>query len=294
VEQTSGFSFSDFNAIDLVVISVVMLSMLFGVMRGFLASILSFSGWIFSVYCSWVVYPHVKDYLPFGDNPVVSTALGHIGLLIVFLILFAFSNFLILAIFVDMRKGAVDRAAGLLFGLIRGGALVSLSLLVLVIALNTVNGKGESEEEITPKIIQQAQTYQLIQYGKAIIIDLLPANFLENLKFVSENLNQKTLDDKFVDSASKRLKSSLTHKQLHNLTQEMAHDYKNHGRERAELEYLKGLVEYYKTRQRENKPIDADEMLSPKEIQRLEAIINRKQAVLEKPKEENTAFSKLD
>ena len=107
----------DLNYIDYIVIFTISISGIFGLFRGFIASVLSFAGWVASIYLSYVFLPYSKEVLSSSiTNQAIATAVGYMGFMMISLILFGILNFVISkAIGVFLMGGMFDKLLGAIF-----------------------------------------------------------------------------------------------------------------------------------------------------------------------------------
>jgi membrane protein required for colicin V production len=113
--------------VDVLLVSIVLVSCVIGILRGLIREIISLVVWVAGLWCAWrfayLVEPELGGVL--ADRPVslwVARGLILIGVLVVGGIVNAFVGYFI-------RHSALswlDRALGVLFGLLRGLVLIGL------------------------------------------------------------------------------------------------------------------------------------------------------------------------
>lgn len=119
--------------LDIIVISVMLLSGLLAMVRGFLREVFSILSWVVAagvtLYFHKQALPYVKEYIA-QDSVALGVTVGalFLGTLLIVSIISARISDLVL----DSRIGALDRTLGFLFGLARG-------LLVMVVAFYFFN-----------------------------------------------------------------------------------------------------------------------------------------------------------
>jgi membrane protein required for colicin V production len=114
-----------------VLIAVVLLgSMLIGLMRGFVREAASLVFWILAIWAAWkfgrVVEPHLGGLLA---DPHIAPWVGRLVILVLVLVVGWVVGMLLSYFTRSMGLGPVDRAVGLLFGIIRGMVLVGLMVI---------------------------------------------------------------------------------------------------------------------------------------------------------------------
>jgi len=117
--------------IDYVIIGIIALSAIISIVRGFVKEVLSLVAWILAFWVALTFSPQfsvlLSDYI---STPSISLFTAFSGLFIVTLILSALVNNLIAAIVVKTGLSGTDRMLGVLFGLLRGVAIVTLLVLL--------------------------------------------------------------------------------------------------------------------------------------------------------------------
>ena len=117
--------------IDYVIIGIIALSAVISIVRGFVKEVLSLVAWILAFWVALTFSPQfsvlLSDYI---STPSISLFTAFSGLFIVTLILSALVNNLIAAIVVKTGLSGTDRMLGVLFGLLRGVAIVTLLVLL--------------------------------------------------------------------------------------------------------------------------------------------------------------------
>ncbi len=117
--------------IDYVIIGIIALSAIISIVRGFVKEVLSLVAWILAFWVALTFSPQfsvlLSDYI---STPSISLFTAFSGLFIVTLILSALVNNIIAAIVEKTGLSGTDRMLGVLFGLLRGVAIVTLLVLL--------------------------------------------------------------------------------------------------------------------------------------------------------------------
>ena len=156
------------NVTDLAVILIVVLSGLLAFLRGFVAEILSIAAWIgalaVAVYGYKPAVPYVTDLLSIQGTlaELLAGAVIFVTALIVFMVLARLAG----GALQMAGLGAVDRSLGFLFGLIRGGVLVSVAYLLVLWA--------EPNPEDHPPWLSEAKTLPLVAESADLLVTLVP------------------------------------------------------------------------------------------------------------------------
>jgi membrane protein required for colicin V production len=227
---------TEYNYIDYIVIGITLVSMLFALIRGFISSFLSLTGWVLSIYLTYVAYPFAAPFLgKLIKNDMVLLVCGHSIVLVCFLIAFGIFNLMVSTALKGLSRGMFDRLLGLGFGFIRGALLVSFCYYIAATLVAVMNGttgtnpaddKGKPVEDQTiPAFILQAKTYPYLKMGKEAIEDFIPAAFHDQVQEAYGQMIKKTTDEVFLDSIAKRMEGQLNpeqKKQLQELLDESA------------------------------------------------------------------------
>jgi len=161
------------NWLDYAILSIIALSVLISIIRGFTKEALSLAGWIVA---AWValsfsekVEPLLRDYI---EIPSIRLLVAFVALFIITLFLAAFVNYLVSQAVKKTGLSGTDRMIGVFFGVARG--MVIVAILVMAAGMTPLPQDpwwGES---------------QLIHYFESIaqyISQFLPDDFVANLRY---------------------------------------------------------------------------------------------------------------
>lgn len=159
------------NSIDLAILSIMALSCLMGLIRGFTKEILSLFTWAGSALAAYMLYPHAAGYVrEHITNPMIADAITGIALFLVFLIIFGIITVAISNAVKDSMMGGIDRSLGLAFGIFRG--VIAVCLIEIVFSL-FINRDKQSET------VQNAKFITMVRNGSDEIVSLLPLSLRE-------------------------------------------------------------------------------------------------------------------
>ena len=154
-----------FTWIDYVVIAALLLSAVFGTARGFISSLLGFIGWLAAAYFAAHYADTLATYFPpnlFGE----STKHGLFSFVLAFALIFVGILFGVALLGSALAKlmhtiglSPVDRALGLLFGMLRGALLVLV--LAIAVELLGVSHYQPWRNSVTRSLVEDALGYVL-------------------------------------------------------------------------------------------------------------------------------------
>ena len=159
--------------IDLVVLAILLLSALFGLMRGFVREALGLCAWIAAAVLATRLYgqllPTARRLI--GDDAVadpVAFAVVFAVLLIAFLLIAAALGTLVRGTLLS----GIDRLAGFAFGLLRGFAVLVIAYLVAVPLLPVADW---------PRAVRDSRSLPFVGQGAVFVAARLPPRFRPDL-----------------------------------------------------------------------------------------------------------------
>jgi membrane protein required for colicin V production len=115
------------NAVDLIIIAVLALSVLVGLWRGLISEVLALATWIAAFWVAWTYGPAVSAHFDRTiETPVLRLVVGYGACFIAVLILGALVRFVLHQLVDGTGLGGTDRLLGMIFGFARGVLLVTL------------------------------------------------------------------------------------------------------------------------------------------------------------------------
>lgn len=139
--------------VDWVFLAVIVVSTLISLIRGFVREILSLVAWVGAFWVAVTFSSSLAPSMTFvSDSEIVQVVAAFSTLFLVTLILAAMINFLIGKLVDKTGLTGTDRAVGMLFGLARGVALVTV-----VIVLGMVGGLHRQDWWAMSKVITTLQ-----------------------------------------------------------------------------------------------------------------------------------------
>lgn len=119
------------NFADYCIIAVLALSVLMGLWRGFIGEALALACWAVAFWVAWTLGPQLAAAFSAIDTPSVRLLLGYAICFIAVLIAGAIVSFLMRKLVAGSGLSGSDRLLGMVFGLMRGLVLVTLTVLLL-------------------------------------------------------------------------------------------------------------------------------------------------------------------
>ena len=158
-----------FNLIDLIVVTVIVLSGIFALARGFVKEVFSIASWVGAVFATLYGFqPASALARQFISAPLIADAVAGGTVFLLTLFMLSFISGLIANRVRGSAAGSVDRSLGFVFGLLRGFVLLSIAYLALSWAL---------PPDDQPKWVRAAKTMPLLERGAKLIADFAPAEF---------------------------------------------------------------------------------------------------------------------
>ncbi len=150
------------NTFDIVILSIIGLSSLFGLFRGMIYIVINFLGVIASIVFALFIYPHVvKLFTGHIENEIILMVAGGVSSYIISLIIFTLACMKIVAMFSFFGGGSIDRVLGFVIGIIRGW-LVSVVIYAGYAVFSTGSfNKAEKVEDVFLKIDEKKYSQML-------------------------------------------------------------------------------------------------------------------------------------
>lgn len=155
------------NPADLAVFGIILVSALFAFVRGFIKEMLSVAAWLGAVFAAIYGLPYLEPLiLEFISEPLIVTAIAASSIFVTTVVLLSLIGHLIAGRIKDSMLSALDRSLGFLFGVVRGGVLISLAFLVLTLV--------RPDDQTHPKVLREAKTAPFIEMGAEVLRRLVP------------------------------------------------------------------------------------------------------------------------
>lgn len=160
------------TVVDIVLALVVLISAALAFVRGFVHEVLGIAAWIGAIIITIFAFPHAQPYArEYINIALVADAVTGLAIFIVALVVFTIISHAASRNVRNSSLGAVDRSLGLVFGVVRGVALICAAYLAMMWAI--------PQPEDRPLWIQNARSQPLVEQGAVYLASLLPASILE-------------------------------------------------------------------------------------------------------------------
>ena len=161
------------NWADIIIISIMLVSTVISLFRGFVREILSLVAWIVSFWAAATFAPQVATLLEsYLSIPTARTVLAFIGVLVVALLLSGLVNTMIGRLIEKTGLSGTDRMLGGIFGLLRGVAIVAV--VVLIAGLTQIPGAPWW---------QQSQVIAPFETAALQIVDTMPPDLSKHFSY---------------------------------------------------------------------------------------------------------------
>lgn len=168
---------------DLIVIGIIVLSAVFGLMRGFTREVLSLGSWIGAAIATIYGQPHLRPFVM--DQLGNELAADIVSAVVIFIVALVVLSVLTHAISSRVREsraiGALDRSLGVVFGLARG-ALIIIALWLVIDYLAPEN---------PPRTIREARTLPYVKQATEFVMSVVPSNLRSRARSTADDARSK-------------------------------------------------------------------------------------------------------
>ena len=119
------------TVVDVVIIFVIVLSALFGILRGFMQESISLAKWIIATWIAATFAPKLAPMLPAAiESEALRQAISFASLFILVFLLGTLISHLVTRMLIKTGLTSIDRVLGLGFGLLRGVLIIMIFVIV--------------------------------------------------------------------------------------------------------------------------------------------------------------------
>lgn len=166
---------------DIIIISVIALSIIIGLFRGFVKELISLATWILAIVLAVVYSGPLAQKMTFTQEPFIQTIAAFFVIFIVTVIIGAVVNYVIGRLVRNTPFSAADRILGSGFGLLRGVVLVTV--VVLLAGLTPLTQADWWKSSFTVEKFESLAIW---------VKDRLPEEHAKPFKFPERTLPEKT------------------------------------------------------------------------------------------------------
>ncbi|SDF59878.1 membrane protein required for colicin V production [Limimonas halophila] len=158
------------NAVDVVVLAVLLVSAVLAFLRGFVHEVLGIGAWVGAALATLYGFPHAQPYArDLIAIDLVADIVAGVAIFLVVLIVLAVISRMLGARVQQSSLGALDRSLGLAFGLVRGAVILAAAWLVMEWAV--------PDPADRPSWVQDAESRKLVEFGAHTMAGLLPPSW---------------------------------------------------------------------------------------------------------------------
>jgi membrane protein required for colicin V production len=154
------------NLTDAAVVLVILISGLLAFFRGLVHEVLAVISWIGAALATVYGFPYTRPYASeLISVPLIADMVAGTGIFLVTLIVLSVLTNLIARRIRHSALGPLDRSLGLVFGFLRGAALIAVAWLAFALLL---------PREDHPEWITEAKVRPLVERGATLLVSFLP------------------------------------------------------------------------------------------------------------------------
>ena len=164
---------TSFNLLDIIILMILFLSVMLGIIKGFIRELFSLAFFIIASVLSFLFYREVGSlFMKHVKSKDVSNFIGFITIFVVVLIVGSFVTYFLKKILTIGPLKSVDKILGGVFGLIRG-ILIS-AIIVFALISFPVNDNLILKSQLSPHVMKAIDVF----------FDLLPIQFKEKINVI--------------------------------------------------------------------------------------------------------------
>jgi len=199
-----------FTLFDILILTILSISSLFGLYRGMINITINLLGFIASIIVAIFLYSYIRIvFSGYVDNDLVTSIASGVTAYIISLIVFTFITSKILLLFDGASKGVFDRFLGLVVGIIRGGLFVLIVFAIIAIfTAGTYSGADKPEDLIHnlsaddyPGWLKDSTTTPYLEKMLKSSTSLIPDEIWNSITMPQKSQSE---DDDIIDAIKKR------------------------------------------------------------------------------------------
>lgn len=174
----------DFTIVDVLVALTLVVSVVYAASRGFVNETLSIVAWAAAAFAALYLAPLLAPFLRARTSPLAGTLLAYAAVFVAVLVPLSIVSYRISESVRNSEVGMVDRVLGVIFGVVRGLAIVGIAYLVFCMFVPVRDH---------PRWVREAQSLPLIRSSSEVLLALVPDQHLQNAAGQEDAGNEKTL-----------------------------------------------------------------------------------------------------
>ena len=168
---------SPINLTDAAVVLVILISGLLAFFRGLVHEVLAVISWIGAALATIYGFPYARPYATeLITVPLIADMVAGVGIFLVTLIVLSVLTNFVARRIRQSALGPLDRSLGLVFGFLRGAALIAVAWLAFNLVL---------PREDHPEWIAEAKVRPLVERGAVLLVSVLPERLRRELGITS-------------------------------------------------------------------------------------------------------------
>ena len=165
------------NLTDAAVVLVILISGLLAFFRGLVHEVLAVVSWIGAALATIYGFPYARPYATeLITVPLIADMVAGVGIFLVTLIVLSVLTNFVARRIRQSALGPLDRSLGLVFGFLRGAALIAVAWLAFNLVL---------PREDHPEWIAEAKVRPLVERGAVLLVSVLPERLRRELGITS-------------------------------------------------------------------------------------------------------------
>ncbi len=206
-------------SVDIIIICIVLLSLVFGWVRGLTKEILSIIAWFGGGYLAVILFPYTKELTrSYINHGLIADFITVCGLFVLFLTIISIFNYFCSNFIKKSVLSVTDKALGAIFGVVRGVLIVAVLDLIIAQCMLNETPKWIEDSKLRPTITSVSDFIILIlpdstqskilshmnQIKKQSLLDFIQNDFLTDIP-LKETLNNSAFaenikeDEEFID-----------------------------------------------------------------------------------------------
>lgn len=191
---------------DAVILVILLISAIFGFVRGFVKETLAIAGWVGATFVTLYAFPLLQPFTrEFIVNLLIADILTGAVVFVLSLVILSYFSHAISEKVKASGLGALDRSLGIFFGIARGFMLLGIAWLIFVQFI---------PEDDRPDWVLNAKMLPIVSASGAFVAQLLPPDMRENLNITRDSdqnalKNLKEKYDELPDAVKDGIKTNV-------------------------------------------------------------------------------------